>query len=596
MTYSTAELPTHLRQYIAEQDYNLYTPIDHASWRYIMRVSKEFFKEHAHPKYLEGLRETGVTVDRIPKISEMDQKLQRFGWRAVIITGFIPPEPFLELLAHRILPIASDMRKLENIDYTPAPDIVHEAAGHAPILADPAYSSYLKKFGEIARKVIFAKEDNDLYEAVLHLSETKEDPASTDNDIELAQQKLNKAVENVGYVSEAQQVTRLGWWSTEYGLFEKNGKYLIYGAGLLSSVGESFNCLNDSVQKVPLTVDCIETAYDITKPQPQLFVTDDFKKLESVIDQLSEKMAYKHGGIKGLEKAKRAGTLTTTQLENGLQISGILNDFRTINEKTVSFVKYSQPVQISFGDVQLSGHGPDAHSHGFSSPLGRIKNCDKAPSDFTLEDWNQLGCKEGQTCSFEYESGIRVEGLWVRSLIKEGRYLLLTFKDCKVTDTHIKSGQEVLFDPSWGLFDLAIGEKITSVFGGAADRNAYALHVQQKEFKPRPQKCNLTSDNKELNNLYGVVRELRDKTSESLKSLDHKEIDLLKEVLFKLNQFYPNDWLLRLEILELLKLKAPQEDLAVKQLQNDLQKISKDSDRLEMLIQRGLSLKREFGC
>ncbi len=586
MTYSTAELPTHLRQYIAEQDYSLYTPIDQASWRYIMRVSKEFFAEHAHPKYLDGLRETGVTVERIPKISEMDQKLQKFGWRAVIITGFIPPEPFLELLAHRILPIASDMRKLENIDYTPAPDIVHEAAGHAPILADPAYSSYLKKFGEIARRVIFAKEDNDLYCAVLRLSETKEDPASSQKDIDLAQQNLNEAVEKVGYVSEAQQVTRLGWWSTEYGLFEKNGKYLIYGAGLLSSVGESFNCLKESVQKIPLTVDCIETSYDITKPQPQLFVTDDFKKLEAVIDQLSEKMAYKHGGVEALAKAKRAATLTTTQLETGLQISGILSDYRAPSHGAVSFVKYSGPVQLSVDEVQLEGHGPVYHNHGFSSPLGKIKGLPQSPSKCSSEDWTKIGCVEGTVCTFEFESRIRVKGLWKSSLKKNGQVLLMSFVDCTVTDLNAPKDKEILFDPSWGTFDMALGEKITSVFGGAADRNAFVAHVQMSEFKPRPQKSNLTSENKDLNLLYGIVREIRENVK---KSLDGDSLDRLMRVLSKLDDSYPSDWLLRLEVLEILK-KSNLRVTICDQIQNQLSVLSKESPRLEMLIQRGLAI------
>lgn len=579
MTYSTAELPAHLRQYIAKQDYSLYTPIDQASWRYIMRVSKNFFKDHAHPKYLEGLKETGVTTERIPKISEMDQLLQKFGWRAVIITGFIPPEPFLELLAHRILPIASDMRKLENIDYTPAPDIVHEAAGHAPILADPDYSSYLKKFGEIARRVIFAKEDNDLYHAVLNLSETKEDPASTKEDIERAQENLNQAVEKVGYVSEAQQVTRLGWWSTEYGLFQKNGKYLIYGAGLLSSVGESFNCLKDSVPKVPLTVDCIDTSYDITKPQPQLFVTDDFKKLETVIDQLSEKMAYKHGGVEGLAKAKRAQTLTTTEFESGIQISGIVSDYRITSSNQVYFIKWTGPVQLSMGEVQLEKQGPQYHSQGFSSPFGKVKGLQVEPWKASMEDWNSIGCKEGAPCSFEFESGVKVEGFWRSHVQSEKNLLIMSFEKCTVSHKG-----EVLFAPDWGDFDMVLGEKVVSVFGGAADRKAYVAHIPDREFKPRPQKCNLTPENKELNQLYGVIREVRE-----LNKLDDDSLNKVININEVLDKNYAEDWLLRIEILELLRSKKAKENVCLA-IESHLQDLAKQSERLGMLIHRGLDL------
>src|SRR5690606_6325521 len=161
---------------------------------------------------------TGITVNRIPRISEMDEKLKRFGWRAVAVTGFIPPSIFLEFLSMGILPIACDMRRLEHLEYTPSPDIVHEAAGHAPILADPKFASFLRKFGEIARKAIFAKEDLDIYEAILHLSEIKEKVETQDIDIKRAYERLERAQKSVTYTSEASQLARLGWWSTEYGL------------------------------------------------------------------------------------------------------------------------------------------------------------------------------------------------------------------------------------------------------------------------------------------------------------------------------------------------------------------------------------------
>jgi phenylalanine-4-hydroxylase len=579
MTYTSAELPIHLRKYIAEQDYALYTPIDHASWRYIMRVSKEFFKNHAHPKYLDGLRETGVTTERIPRIAEMDQKLQKFGWRAVIITGFIPPEPFLEMLAHRILPIAADMRKLENLDYTPAPDIVHEAAGHAPILADPDYSAYLKKFGEIARRVIFAKEDNELYEAVLNLSETKENPAATEEEIQKSQKQLDAAVTKVGYVSEAQQVTRLGWWSTEYGLYQKNGKYLIYGAGLLSSVGESFNCLTEKVSKVPLTVDCINVAYDITKPQPQLFVTDDFKKMESVIDELFEKMAFNHGGVEGLNKAKRAQTLTTTEFESEIQISGVLSEYRLRNDGQVSFIKIQGPVQLSVGDVQLEGHGAERHNEGFSSPVGMITGMPVKPWLATSSEWEKIGCIEGQQCQIKFESGITVKGTWIRSFKRGAKTLILTFKQCEV-----REGNTVLFRPDWGEFDMVLGSEVTSVFGGAADRNAYAQAVAATEFRPRPQKSNLTEENRALCDLYGRLRDIRD-----LGKMEGESLDRVLRIKETLDRTYPNDWLLRLELLELLTRQKLRPQVC-NEIKAKLEQLAAESGRMEMLIRRGLAL------
>jgi len=91
-------IPGHLQEYITEQDPSLYTPIDQAVWRYVMRVSKHFFGKHGHPLYQQGLETTGISTDRIPLVSEMDTALRKLGWRAVVINGFIPPAIFLELL------------------------------------------------------------------------------------------------------------------------------------------------------------------------------------------------------------------------------------------------------------------------------------------------------------------------------------------------------------------------------------------------------------------------------------------------------------------------------------------------------------------
>ena len=93
----------------------------------------------------------------------MDDKLKKIGWRAVPVRGFLPPTIFMQFQSHGILPIASDMRDVSHMTYTPAPDIVHEAAGHSPIIVDSVYSEYLKKYGEVASKVIYSKQDNKIY-------------------------------------------------------------------------------------------------------------------------------------------------------------------------------------------------------------------------------------------------------------------------------------------------------------------------------------------------------------------------------------------------------------------------------------------------
>ena len=105
-------------------------------------------------KCINGIDMVGINKERIPKVDDMDEKLDRFGWGAVSVKGFIPPIIFMEFLSRKILPIAVDIRTSKNITYTPAPDIIHEAAGHAPIITDNDYADYLCAYGQIAQKAI----------------------------------------------------------------------------------------------------------------------------------------------------------------------------------------------------------------------------------------------------------------------------------------------------------------------------------------------------------------------------------------------------------------------------------------------------------
>ena len=188
---SDISIPAHLQEFIVEQNANEYQPVDQAVWRYSLRQLKNFLADNAHSCYLDGLEKTGVTVNDIPSIESMSQKLQEFGWSAVPVSGFIPPAAFMEMQSLGILPIASDMRSIDHIFYTPAPDIVHEAAGHAPILIHPDFAKYLKQYAQVAKNAIVSSEDLALYEAIRELSDVKEHPNSTPEDIQKASDELS---------------------------------------------------------------------------------------------------------------------------------------------------------------------------------------------------------------------------------------------------------------------------------------------------------------------------------------------------------------------------------------------------------------------
>ena len=145
-------LPQHLLDYVVDQNYDHYTPVDQAVWRYVMRQNVNYLPSVCHGSYLEGLIKTGLSTECIPSMYGMSRILKDIGWYAVAVDGFIPPTVFMEFQAYNVLVIAADIRQINHIGYTPAPDILHEAAGHAPIIADESYSNYLKRFGEIGSK------------------------------------------------------------------------------------------------------------------------------------------------------------------------------------------------------------------------------------------------------------------------------------------------------------------------------------------------------------------------------------------------------------------------------------------------------------
>ena len=152
MTNTRDRIPAHLRPFVVDQDYGAYDEIDQAVWRFILLQTYARLRETAHPAYTEGLRQTGISVERIPRLDEMDRCLSEYGWGAVAVDGFIPPRAFQELQAMCIMAIAADIRSADHLAYTPAPDIVHESAGHAPIVPDPAYRTFLQRFGAVGAR------------------------------------------------------------------------------------------------------------------------------------------------------------------------------------------------------------------------------------------------------------------------------------------------------------------------------------------------------------------------------------------------------------------------------------------------------------
>ncbi len=565
-------LPRHLKQYIVDQNYERYTPVDHAVWRHIMRQAVSFHRRHAHEAYVDGLRKTGIGLERIPRIDEMNAILGRIGWGAAPVDGFIPPAAFMEFQAHRVLVIAADMRQVDHIEYTPAPDIVHEAAGHAPIIADGEYAEYLRRFGEYGSKAISSRPDLELYEAVRHLSIVKEAPGTAVEELRAAEQKVAVAQTSLVEPSEMALLTRLHWWTVEYGLIGDLNDPKIYGAGLLSSIGEAAHCLTPAVAKLRYSVDAAGYPFDITSYQPQLFVAESFAHLNAVLEEFVAGMSFRRGGAVGLKRGLDSGQVVTATYSSGLQVSGRLCELLLDRDGEPAYLRTAGPTALATAGRQLAGHGAAYHAGGFGSPVGWVRGCVRPPEQLDEGGLRSIGLELDREIRLEFTSGVVVAGKLERIVREDGRVILLCFSTCRAT-----LGERTLFDPAWGVFDMAVGERIVSVSQGAADKDAY----EDVGFVPKERTIRVQVDGEaqDLNRLYASVREIReaDRGHEALPALFRSA-----------RARRPEDWLLALEILELLTARGMEQSLQ-EEIRRFLDGEKKDPARAR-LIEAGLAL------
>jgi len=566
-------LPPHLKQFIKPQNYDDYTAINQAVWRYVMRKNVEYLGKVAHESYLSGLKKTGISINEIPSMYGMNRILKDIGWAAVAVDGFIPPNAFMEFQAYKVLVIASDIRQLENIEYTPAPDIIHEGAGHAPIIASPDYAEYLRRFGEIGSKAISSAHDIEMYEAVRSVSILKEAEGTPQDQIDAAEMLVEELQNKKVEPSEISLIRNLHWWTVEYGLVGTVEDPKIYGAGLLSSIGESKNCMTDAVKKIPYSIDAAYQDFDITKQQPQLFVTPDFAYLQEVLEEFANTMAVRKGGWRGLKKLIESKQLGTIELSTGLQVSGVFKRMIQNEDNEVVYFETEGETALSYREKELIGHGIERHTNGFRSPLGKLKGINLAIENMGPRDLQAYNFYDGKHIQFEFESGITVEGMNVTGIRNlKSELMLIQFTDCTV-----KYKDEVLFSPEDGDFDFAVGKDIVSAFAGMADYRSFNVNTHNPSATTtiKPER---SAKQQELIELYEAIRNYRN--GETTKFSPDAVFDILKK-------HHNEDWLLPLEIYELEVLRNT---TLSKEVFRYLNELKERRPEVSHLIEGGLEL------
>ena len=568
----TSKLPKSLHSFIVKQPYTEYTFQNQAVWRYVMRLNVDFLKNVAHKSYINGLKLTGISIDEIPRMEGMNRILKDIGWAAVAVDGFIPPNAFMAFQAHNVLVISSEIRTIDHIGYTPAPDIIHEAAGHAPIIANAEYSEYLRRFGELGSKAISSDKDDKIFDAIRQLSILKENPNSTTEDINNATRKVEEMQKNVGELSEMAKIRNLHWWSVEYGLIGDIDNPKIYGAGLLSSIEESKDCLSQSIKKIPYSIKAAETNFDITSAQPYLFVTPTFSHLSYVLEKFANQMCVRVGGLSSVEKVIESKKIGTIELSTGIQISSVFTRVISNDDKPI-YIQSSSPTALSNNNKELIGHGTDYHKDGFGSPLGKLEGINLAIEDMSPKDLKAYGIIEGEYVELKFEGGILVRGVIITGKRDiKGKIQLISFKDCSV-----KYKDEILFEPDWGIYDMAVGKDVVSVFAGPADDDSFLDNYKL----PTSTSEQIVYDDKSLHlhKLYAEVKEIR-------QSGGNIELQKISGIYNQIISNYHDEWLILLEIYEVLYETKYELRDSVKKSLLDLKKNNKFTD----LIENGLKL------
>lgn len=551
MTKTAERVPPHLRRYVVEQDYSQYTGVDQAVWRFVLLQMVDKLRLTAHAAYAKGLGDTGISVERIPSLQEMDACLSRFGWGAVAVNGFIPPRAFTEFQALGILPICAEVRTADHLVYTPAPDIIHEAAGHAPLIVDPEFSSYLKRIGEVGARAFRSPEDDAVYDAIFQLSEIKERPGATVEETKAAEERFEQAKQRVHRVSEATRVSRLYWWTAEYGLVGNVDDYKLYGAGLLSSLGESHSCHHPSVKKLPLTVACADVDYDITQAQPQLFVAADFDQLGDVLEELANTLSFRAGGARALAEAALSEELSTLSLDTGLELIGHVKSGSALEGTALLFARLCGRCAVARQGRLLPG----------------------LPSGDSRECWVLLGSREDGTSLAAlngwHPGAEPFEWTLAPGVVFGGKR---AYRHDTAAHQPYFDGQELYLRTAAGVVrapraTFVFGGALTGAGAGASDPDYYARTEPSAERVPHPREY--PAHEAHMIELY--THALAAHRSPS----DAAMVELFREIYDVLVRQYPKDWLLRWNLLESLVKRGLRGDLA-DALQNDLTRLERE--------------------
>lgn len=233
----TPAAPPPRRDYVVDQGWAAYAGAQHDVWRRLFERQSRLLPGRACPQYLEGLARLGLNADGIPEFDRLNDILDRAtGWRLVAVPGLVPDDVFFHHLAARRFPATNWIRAPEQLDYLQEPDLFHDVFGHVPMLMHPVFADYLQAYGKGGLKAL-----------------------------------------NLGALDK---LSRLYWYSVEFGLLRLPEGLRIYGSGIVSSHGETLYSLEDPR---PLRI-----AFDVLRVMRTRYRIDDYQETYFVIDSFEQ--------------------------------------------------------------------------------------------------------------------------------------------------------------------------------------------------------------------------------------------------------------------------------------------------------------------
>jgi len=252
-------------QLYISQAYELYSKENHEAWRKLYERIRPRWERYANSHFLNGIEALRLPADRIPRLSEINQRLQPLtGFQAKAVSGYVPGFLFFDCLRRREFPTTITIRSVDSMDYLPEPDIFHDVAGHVPMHTEKAFADTLVRFGDCAHTAV---------ELTAGITDQRERSRRLTNIIKA--------------------MSRFFWFTVEFGLMRgPRDSTVAYGSGLLSSYGELEHAIDSpEVQRHPLQMEwVVNQGAEIDHYQPLLFIVDSFDHLFEQVDRLERWM------------------------------------------------------------------------------------------------------------------------------------------------------------------------------------------------------------------------------------------------------------------------------------------------------------------